>query len=264
MARNRYVQIIESIFFAHYSEGTTEFEFEREEIEHAAAELGISLPKNIGDLIYTFRYRAELPESITRLAREGEDWVILPAGKARYRFALSAEARIEPNALLVETKIPDATPGLIARYSLNDEQALLAKLRYNRLIDVFTRVTCYSLQNHLRTSVPDLGQVETDEIYVGVERSGAHYVLPVQAKGGRDKLSSVQIQQDIALCRAKFPHLICRPIGAQFLPNEAIALFEFQEDEGAIRIRLEKHYRLVPPDSLDEHDLAAYRTGTGE
>jgi len=236
----------------------------REEIEHAAAELGITLPKNIGDLIYTFRYRAELPEAIINLAPEGKDWVILPAGRGRYKFALSAEPRIVPNALLVETKIPDATPGMIARYALNDEQALLAKLRYNRLIDIFTRVTCYSLQNHLRTSVPELGQVETDEIYVGVERSGAHYVLPVQAKGGRDKLSSVQIRQDIALCRAKFPHLICRPIGAQFLKNEVITLFEFQEDGESIRIRSEKHYRLVPPDSLDEQDLAAYRMGASE
>ena len=68
--------------------------------------------------------------------------------------------------MLVETKIPDATPGVISRYAINDEQGLLAKLRYNRLIDIFTGLTCYSLQNHLRTTVPELGQVETDEIYL--------------------------------------------------------------------------------------------------
>lgn len=84
---------------------------------------------------------------------------------------------------MAETKVPDAPPGVIAMYSLNDEQALLAKLRYNRLVDIFTRVTCYSLQNHLRTAVPKLGQVETDEIYIGVDRRGAHYIFPVQAKG---------------------------------------------------------------------------------
>ncbi len=36
----------------------------------------------------------------------------------------------------------------------------------------FTGITCYSLQNHLRTSVPDIGQVETDELYVGVDKKG--------------------------------------------------------------------------------------------
>jgi len=49
-----------------------------------------------------------------------------------------------PNPLLSETKIPDATPGIIDMYALTDEQALLAKVRYNRLVDVFTGVTCYS------------------------------------------------------------------------------------------------------------------------
>jgi hypothetical protein len=46
-------------------------------------------------------------------------------------------------------KVPDATPGVIAKYALSDEQALLAKLRYNRLVDLFTAITCYSLQSHL-------------------------------------------------------------------------------------------------------------------
>ena len=82
---------------------------------------------------------------------------------------------IAPNKLLAETKIPDATPGVITMYALGDEQALLAKLRYNRLIDIFTGVACYSLQSHLRTTVPNIGQVETDEIYIGIDRRGAHY-----------------------------------------------------------------------------------------
>jgi len=43
------------------------------------------------------------------------------------------------------------------------------KLRYNRLIDVFIGVTCYSLQNHLRTTEPRIGQFETDEIYVNTD-----------------------------------------------------------------------------------------------
>jgi hypothetical protein len=45
-------------------------------------------------------------------------------------------------------------------------------MRYNRLLDIFTGVACYSLQNHLRTTVPDVGQVETDELYVGVDKNG--------------------------------------------------------------------------------------------
>ena len=109
--------------------------------------------------------------------------------------------------MLAETKLPDATPGIIEKFALNDEQAILAKIRYNRLIDIFTGITCYSLQSHLRTNVPSLGQVETDEIYIGLDKRGAQYVFPVQAKGPREKLGIVQIDQDFELCATKFPEL---------------------------------------------------------
>lgn len=161
--------------------------------------------------------------------------------------------------MMAETKVPDSTPGVIAMYALSDEQALLAKLRYNRLIDIFTGVACYSLQSHLRTTVPGLGQVETDEIYIGVDKRGAHYVFPVQAKGGIDVLSIVQIEQDIALCAAKFPSLICRPIAAQFMEDDLIALFEFEEGKNGVAISSEKHYRLVPGEEVTPDDLKAYR-----
>jgi hypothetical protein len=178
---NRYARIIESIFLAHYKKGMTDFLFAREEIAAAAAHLKIKLPKNVGDVLYSFRYRADLPERVRQAAPSGQTWIIMPAGRSLYRFVTIKDEPISPRAMLTETKVPDSTPGLVAKYSFNDEQALLAKLRYNRLLDIFTGVTCCSLQNHLRTTVPNFGQVETDEIYVGVDRRGAHYVFPVQA-----------------------------------------------------------------------------------
>jgi len=75
------------------------------------------------------------------------------AGRAQYQLSLVKKSRIIPSEIMAETKIPDATPGVITKYSSNDEQALLAKIRYNRLVDIFTRLTCYSLQNHYRTTV---------------------------------------------------------------------------------------------------------------
>ena len=127
---------------------------------------------------------------------------------------------LTPNPNLAVTKIPDATPGIIGKYTFSDEQAVLARVRYNRLIDIFLGITCYSLQNHFRTTVPGMGQVETDEMYVGVDRSGAHYVIPVQAKSENDRLSRVQIEQDVALCASKLPSLICRPVGVHMMRTD--------------------------------------------
>jgi len=141
---------------------------------------------------------------------------------------------------------------------MNDEQSLLAKLRYNRLIDIFAGLTCYSLQNHLRTTLRDGSQVETDEIYIGLDKRGAHYVLPVQAKGGKDKIGVVQIEQDFEMCALKFPSLICRPIAAQFMENNLIALFEFEQTKDGVKVSSEKHYRLVKPDELSPEELQSY------
>jgi hypothetical protein len=257
--KNRYERLIEAIFLSHYTPGCTEFEFEREEIEKFARKLRIKLPKNLGDLIYSFRYRVSLPDAIRERAPKGMTWVIMPAGRSRYQFrATAAQPEVAPSSLLSIVKVPDSTPGVISMYALTDEQALLARLRYNRLLDIFSRTTCYSLQSHLRTTVPSVGQVETDEVYVSVDRRGAHYVLPVQAKGKKDRLSLVQVRQDIGMCRHKFPNLICRPIGAQFTQHAVIALFEFEEHGGDLTVALEKHYQLVPADELTTEDLRRY------
>ncbi len=257
--QNRYTQIIEQIFLGHFKKGMTEIPFARNEIERVAKKLSIVLPKNLGDIIYSFRYRSSLPETITCKAPAGKQWIIRPAGRSKYCFALIGEKDIVPSQMLADTKIPDSTPGLISLYTLDDEQALLAKLRYNRLVDVFTGITCYSLQNHLRTTAPKIGQVETDEVYVGIDKKGVHYVLPVQAKGGKDKISVVQIEQDFAMCAAKFPSLICRAIGTQFMSNNQIAIFEFENTVDGVRVVSEKHYSLVSAEEVTPDILKTYR-----
>ena len=258
-SNNRYTRIIEAIFHAKHESGSRDVPFERDDIGTFASDLNIDLPKNLGDIIYSFRYRTELPDSILELAPPGETWIIRPAGRGRYRFVLVADVPLVPNPNLAVTKIPDATPGIISMYAFSDEQALLARVRYNRLVDVFLGIACYSLQNHFRTTVAGMGQVETDEIYVGIDKSGSHYVVPVQAKGGSDRLNRVQIEQDIAVCFEKLPTLVCRPVGAQFMADELIALFEFVQQGNDIKISSERHYQLVPPDAVTEEDLLSYR-----
>jgi hypothetical protein len=257
--KGRYTAIIEQIFQKYYRRGQKEIQFERDDIIRVARELNIDLPKNIGDLIYSFRYRADLPESINSKVPTGCEWLIIPKGTSKYAFVARKIIRVVPNEALAETKIPDATPGVISRYALNDEQALLAIIRYNRLVDIFSGVTCYSLQSHLRTTVPGIGQIETDEVYVGVDKKGVHYIFPVQAKSHRDKIGIIQIEQDFAMSKKKFPKLICIPIAAQFMNDEVIAMFQFEYYRNEIKLSHEKHYLLVAPDELSDEDLAVYQ-----
>lgn len=103
------------------------------------------------------------------------------------------------------------------------------------------------------------GSGETDEIYIGIDKRGVQYVFPVQAKGGKDRLNVVQIEQDIAVCAEKFPSLISRPLGAQFMSDDTIALFEFENGGQGVGVASERHYKLVPPEEVTEDDLRRYR-----
>jgi len=237
---NRYQAIIERVFRDHYASNVTEFEFTRDEFVAIAVSLKIALPKNPGDVIYSFRYRYELPEAVRKTAAKGLEWIIEGAGRARYRFKQVRLNRIVPREELITIKVPDSTPEIIA------------------VVDVFLGITAYSLQNHLRTTVKNVGQIEIDEIYVGLDRHGRQFVVPVQAKGGSDKHGVVQTQQDILCCAEKFPNLICRAVSAQFMTEERIALFELTVKSGDIKVVDERHYQLVPASSISSEDLQQY------
>ena len=134
---NRYQSLIEKVFFDRYEAGNKQIAFERNDLVKASKELQIALPKNLGDVIYAIRYRIDLPERILATQPDGMGWIIEGAGRAKYRFKLVKLNRIVPNPDLLTIKIPDSTPEIVAQYALSDEQALLAKIRYNRLIDIF-------------------------------------------------------------------------------------------------------------------------------
>jgi hypothetical protein len=259
--KSAYSSILVHIFLEKYSKGDVEVHFERDDIANASKTLKVNTPKNLGDVVYSFRHRKELPEDISCTAPDGYEWIIAGTGDAQYKFKLAKMSRIIPRDDLQTIKIPDSTPEIIASYSLSDEQALLAKLRYNRLIDVFLGITAYSLQNHLRTKIRGIGQIEVDEVYVGLDKRGAHYVVPVQAKGGKDSLGIIQTIQDFAFCEEKYPDLIARPVSAQFIDNDIVALFELTMEHGEVKIVEEKHYKLVPSSDIEKADLARYSIG---
>lgn len=256
---NRYKRLIEKIFFDGYSDGTTRIEWNRHDLEGAADRLGFALPKNLGDVVYSVRYRTPMPQSVIDTQPEGFEWIIEGAGRSRYAFCLVRLNRILPNPNLVTIGVPDGTPEIIRGYALDDEQALLAIVRYNRLIDIFLGLTTYSLQNHLRTTVVDIGQIEIDELYIGLDARGCHYAIPVQAKGGHDQISVVQTKQDIAWVRQRFPGIRCRAISAQFMADSIVAMFELTVEDDMVKVIDERHYKLLPAASLDRTAIVDYR-----
>ena len=256
----KYEQIIEWVFNQNYHRDKVRVSFNREELAQASEALGFDRIKNLGDIPYSFRFRRELPDSIQNTALKGAVWIIVGAGVGKYQFRLAAPGKIQQNPNIKPIKVPDATPEIVRHYAPGtDEQALLARARYNRLVDIFTGITCYSIQNHLRTTVSKIGQVEVDEIYVGVNKRGTHFVLPCQAKSPDDKFGIVQVMQDIALCQERYPNAICKPIALQFISNNGVAILELAvtEEDELLKLNIveEKHYELVPRAQILDAEL---------
>lgn len=255
-----YAKIIEEIFKRYWKKGLTEFRFARADIEEVCEKYAIKKPKNLGDVIYSFRYRRSLPKSILATQPADRGWLILGDGDAQYRFRLNRLTHITPTRGLMVRKIPDSTPEIIAQYALSDEQALLARVRYNRLIDIFLGLSAYSLQNHLRTKIPNYGQIEIDELYVGIDSRGAQYIVPVQAKGGTDILGAIQTIQDLTFCKTerRYAHCSSRAVSAQFMDQNVIALFETAFDGDEVSIVQERHYKLVEARNIAPEELDQY------
>lgn len=257
---SKYQQIIEWIFQRNYRPGIVSISFDREELVQASEALGFPRIKNLGDIPYSFRFRRSLPVSIEHTAPEGAEWIIIGAGIAQYQFRLAAPGKIQPTPHIQPIKVPDATPEIVRHYAPGtDEQALLTRSRYNRLIDLFTGITCYSIQNHLRTTVAEIGQVEVDEIYVGINKRGTHFVLPCQAKSPGDRFGIVQVMQDIVLCQKRYPNAICKPIALQFTGSNSVAMLELavREEDEILKLNIveEKHYELIPRSQITAAEL---------
>lgn len=246
---NAYKLVLAHIFQARHTPGATQIDFTRNDMIEAAKTLGVVIA-NFGDVLYAARSRNGMPAAAIAAQPPGVEWVIEGTGRGKYRFRLTSFASILPGTDLVTIAIPDATPEIVRGYRLDDEQALLAVIRYNRLIDIFLGLTTYSLQNHLRTHVAEIGQIEIDELYVGINSAGVQYVIPVQAKGGKDRLTTMQARQDLAWCAARWSGVKARAISAQFMAEDRIALMELTLQNDEVRVVEERHYKLVAAEGV--------------
>jgi hypothetical protein len=206
---------------------------------------------NIPDIPYHYRTgRSDLPDEILSTG----NWVIEGVGKGKYAFVRLERAPYihVPDDLYI-TEIPEATPDIVLKYGGEDEQAILTKIRYNRLIDIFLSITAYHLQGHARSSVQDIGQVEIDDLYVGVDTEGRWYVMPVEAKsiGPEERLGVVQIRQMILFAKQSYGELALRPVGVKPLEDGSYVLLEFDDEEELETIAVKRYarYKLVRDDA---------------
>lgn len=240
---NAYDQVLVAVFQKHWREGLEEVLFTKDDLIDEADRLGIRI-KNIADILYTYRSRRALPHELQNKA----NWVIAARGAGKYAFlTVKGKSIVEIPQHLKIYPIPYAVPEIVATNLADDEQGLLTVVRYNRLLDVFTGLACFHLQSHLRTQVARHGQIEIDELYVGVDKDGQGFVIPVEAKGRGESLGVDKAVALTVFAHTKFPRLVCRPIAVvREAPNQ-IAGVEFEPSTELAKVAVLdiRRYKLV-------------------
>lgn len=250
-------EVLRRVFFKHFTEGEEEVVFTMDEIRDAISEVAALHPgyreKNVADVRYHFASgRGQMPTDV----QAHGPWMFTGRGKGRYALIKLTQVAEVILPDLDPICVPDATPEIVAQYAGEDEQGMLAKIRYNRLLDVFLQITCYHLQNHWRTTIKGKGQCEIDDLYVGINTHGKQFVIPIEAKCADGRLSKAQIVQNIDFARSRYPQLIVRPVGVQEMIDGSMILIEFAPSDHPdnVTIREMRRYRLCP---MDEVPLAA-------
>jgi len=250
-----YDQVIIEMFRQVYKPNMDSLPFAKDELVQVCQELDIVI-NNIPDVPYHYRTgRSDLPNEIMSTG----NWVIEGAGKGKYAFIRLKRAPYVhvPDDLYI-TEIPEATPDIVLKYGGVDEQAILTRIRYNRLVDTFLSLTAYHLQGHVRSSVQGIGQVEVDDLYMGVDTAGEWYVIPVEAKsvGPKERLGVIQIRQMILFARQRYSDLTLRPIGIKPLDDGSYIFLEFDDEAEleAISVKRYARYKLVRDDARNLHN----------
>ena len=246
---SEYDKVIENLFLKKFDEigkpDIIELGFTKDELVESAKSIGINI-RNVPDVVYTYRSRRGLPEKILSKG----NWIIEPRGKGKFAFIkIKRSPFISIQEGLAPIDILNSLPEIVEKYTANDEQGLLSTIRYNRLVDIFTEITCFHLQSHIRTTIEDEGQIEIDDLYVGIDHDGNEYILPLEAKSPqeRDKLGWIQVANLVKYAHQYFPKLKCRAICAKPIDKNKLYLIEFEDKTSFNEIGIKdiKCYNLI-------------------
>jgi hypothetical protein len=187
---------------------------------------------NLYDMIYFFKVRAPLPASIRAMGHWGLDSL----GKGYYGFRkLKNKPQIEIDFDdIAPVSVYNAVPELIDGYLRHDEQSMLSRILYNRLIDIYIGMSCWLAQNHYRSQIAvqfGSAEVEVDALYAGVDSQGHQHAIGIEAKSHAksEMINRIQLSNMARMLRERFPEAIPIILAVKMLQDGDIGLVRFQD-----------------------------------
>jgi hypothetical protein len=123
-------------------------------------------------------------------------------------------------------------------------------IEYTHLLDDLLQATCYHVQSHLRTTGSLGQQIEADDVYIG-RKDGERFVVPIEAKGGKEKLGYSQMKSTINAVRKKFEGYLVIPVGIKQTADGKIIAIKFDytmkgEEVESITLKKAVRYAIRP------------------
>ena len=254
-----YVPILVDIFQRKYQDGDEIVEFTLDEVRETAERLDIKI-RNPSDLIYRMKSRTKLPSEMLDKGFK----IIKIVKKGVYQFQLGESTIVDLTRENV-FQIQDTTPVAVRRFleeklSEIDEQGLLTIIHYCDLLSHFTGLKIYRLKSHVRKSIVNIGQVEVDEVDIGIGLDSLEtpIIFPIEAKSASDPLNWTQIANQVNFSKQLFLNYVIRPIGIKVGYDSLLHIIEFTPEMEANKIKIKNSatYNLI----LSEEQINAIRS----
>jgi|GEM_PF-2868858 len=214
--------------------------FSQEDLRHAADELGLEV-RNFPDLTYNLRSRSPLPQEIL----DAGFTTIAIRGRGKYAL-VSGDDKVEVPSGTDTVEVSTASiPAAIRDILRADEQSILSAMRYLDVVSEFIGTNAFHLQGHLRTSGGLGQQVEADDVWVAQNADGSRIILPIEAKGPRERVGRHQMMSTVDAVLAKIPGFPVVPLAAQLQASGLLVLisFAYSVEGGCITEIVPKKFR---------------------
>lgn len=229
-----------------FVDSLTPISFERTDILDVCKNEFGEAPKNLGDIVYSLRYRLDYLSNYDYLLEKDYTWTLLSTGIGQYELAPLKKLRLpnleSENVLYVD----DQTPAHIHKLRPLNDQSLLMKVIQNGILNEFLQDDLMFLQAHHKVNLNNWGQAEIDGILAS--NNSSHLYL-IEVKGYTEVIGWPQMIQLKMYAQQNHPDVLFTPVFIQSHRDWSFSVVQFDYKNSFPKVK--KYQRFMFTNMMD-------------